>query len=302
MKDEVGETVELIDVDRIRVLNPRERNRRVHQEIVRSIESVGLKRPITVCRTDETAHTGIYDLVCGQGRLEAFMILGQKKIPALVISAPERECLIKSLVENIARRQPRAVEVLENISILRHRGYSNAEIGRKIGCSAEWVKEIGILLDRGEKRLLAAVEAGQMPLSLAVDIARAPDAECQTLLMDAYNRNELRGRKVAVVRKLLELRAKSGKTLSNNVSSRSRSKAYKPDELRRLYEQEAARHRAVVKRAEFTQSRLIGVIEAFRDLLQVDEFVDLLSEESRNSMPEFLKLAALRKDGAGVGT
>ncbi|WP_456299674.1 plasmid partitioning protein RepB C-terminal domain-containing protein [Paraburkholderia tropica] len=86
--------------------------------------------------------------------------------------------------------------MLDSISILKHRGYSNAEIGGKIGCTAEWVKSVSALLEKGERRLLAAVEAGHMPLSLAIEIARSPDAECQNLLMDAYNRGDLRGKKV----------------------------------------------------------------------------------------------------------
>jgi ParB family chromosome partitioning protein len=62
----IGETIELVPVERIRVLNPRQRNRRVHLELVRSIESVGLKRPITVCLTNDASKTVDYDLVCGQ--------------------------------------------------------------------------------------------------------------------------------------------------------------------------------------------------------------------------------------------
>jgi ParB family chromosome partitioning protein len=217
-----------------------------------------------------------------------------------VINATERECLIKSLVENIARRQARPIEVLESITVLRHHGYSNAEIGRKIGCTAEWVKNVIGLLDKGEKRLLAAVEANHIPLSLAVDIAKSTDAECQNLLMDAYNRKELKGRKITVVRKILALRAKSGKAAGYNVSHKPRSKTYRPDELRKLYEFEAQKHRLIIKRAEFTQGRLMGVTEAFKDLLQVDEFTRLLSIEKRNSMPEFLKAAILRKDGGAT--
>ena len=298
--EEASESVELIAIDHIRILNPRARNRRIHLEIVRSIESIGLKRPITVCRTEETSLSGTYDLVCGQGRLEAFVMLGQKEIPALVISATERECLIKSLVENIARRQARPIEVLESISVLRHHGYSNAEIGHKVGCSAEWVKNVIGLLDKGEKRLLAAVEANHIPLSLAVDIAKSTDAECQNLLMDAYNRGELKGKKITVVRKILELRTKAGKAAGYNVSRKPRNRTYKPDELRKLYEFEATKHRLIIKRAEFTQGRLMGVIEAFKDLLQVEEFTRLLSTEKRNSMPEFLKVAVSRKDGGAT--
>ena len=42
-----------IPLERIRILNPRARNRRKHQEIVESIGAVGLKRPITVSRRED---------------------------------------------------------------------------------------------------------------------------------------------------------------------------------------------------------------------------------------------------------
>ena len=42
--------IEMIPVSKITVLNPRSRNKRQHREIVNNIESIGLKRPITVSR------------------------------------------------------------------------------------------------------------------------------------------------------------------------------------------------------------------------------------------------------------
>ncbi|WP_176079483.1 plasmid partitioning protein RepB C-terminal domain-containing protein [Paraburkholderia tropica] len=297
IEDDVAGPIEQIAIHQIRVLNPRARSRRIHAEITRNIEAVGLKRPITVCRTEETGRSGVFDLVCGQGRLEAFIALGQEEIPARVIDASERECLIKSLVENIARPQQAPVQVLDSISILKHRGYSNAEIGGKIGCTAEWVKSVSALLEKGERRLLAAVEAGHMPLSLAIEIARSPDAECQNLLMDAYNRGDLRGKKVTVVRRILALRSRVGKTSIASTTHKGRSKTYKPEELRKIYETEAAKHKALLKRAEFTKSRVLGVVQAFRDLLQLEEFVTLLSNEKRDSMPEFLKELATSREG-----
>ena len=76
MSDELQEhdpkQVLLIPTDRIRILNPRVRNRRNFKEMVENIARIGLKRPITVTRRADTDPTE-YDLVCGQGRLEAFI-------------------------------------------------------------------------------------------------------------------------------------------------------------------------------------------------------------------------------------
>src|SRR3546814_8173417 len=88
------QTIEMIPLDAIHVLNPRARNRRQHHEIVDNIAAVGLKRPITVSRR-AAANSVRYDLVCGEGRLEAFRMLGEAEIPAVVMarkSTRERGC------------------------------------------------------------------------------------------------------------------------------------------------------------------------------------------------------------------
>ena len=79
-----------IPVDRIRVLNPRVRNPRTFADMVKNIAKIGLKRPITVTRRTDTDPQE-YDLVCGQGRLEAFIELKQKAIPAIIIDADEAD-------------------------------------------------------------------------------------------------------------------------------------------------------------------------------------------------------------------
>ena len=99
--------VELIPIDSITVVNPRARNRKVFKEIVDNIAALGLKKPITVTRRE--CPEGVrYDLVCGQGRLEAYQALGQTEIPAFVIEADIESGMVMSLVENLARRQHRA--------------------------------------------------------------------------------------------------------------------------------------------------------------------------------------------------
>ncbi len=77
--------VRLIPVDRVRIINPRARDKKKHERIVDSIAKLGLKKPITVT-IGKAGDNGEewFDLVCGQGRLEAVIKLGQKEIPALV--------------------------------------------------------------------------------------------------------------------------------------------------------------------------------------------------------------------------
>ena len=157
-----SEPVEMIPIDRITVINPRVRNKRIFTEIVSNIAELGLKRPITVTRREDPDGPR-YDLVCGQGRLEAYQALGQQEIPAIVVDADTEDCMVMSLVENLARRQHRAIDLLHDIEGLKKRGYNEAVIAQKTGLTIEYVRAVLRLLKNGEHRLLRAVEAGTNP-------------------------------------------------------------------------------------------------------------------------------------------
>jgi hypothetical protein len=133
---------------------------------VSNISNIGLKKPITVARRREPVEGKSYDLVCGQGRLEAFVALGQTEIPAIIKDASREECFLMSLVENVARRQIRPLELLREIDNLKSRGYSTAEIAKKIDVTKSYVGGIVHLLRNGEERLLYAVEKGRVPCQL----------------------------------------------------------------------------------------------------------------------------------------
>ena len=282
----------MLPIESISVANPRVRNRRVHKEITENIHRVGLKRPISVRRLND----GKFALICGQGRLEAYQMLGQSEIPALIVETDEQTAHVMSVVENVARRNPRASETLAQVGALRQRGYSDAEIGKKIGCTASWVANIANLLEKGEKRLLAAAEAGHIPLYLAVNISRVNDAEAQQLLLDAYNKGELKGKKVSVVRRILELRARVGKAVSPSRSSTTSRKQLSPAELTKLFNREAERHRLFQKKAELAHQSLTVACEIFKELYANHEFVGLLRTEALDNVPQPL-LESARKGG-----
>jgi ParB family chromosome partitioning protein len=170
------EAVEMIPIEGITVVNPRVRNKAVFKQITSNIAELGLKRPITVTRR-EGLNGSCYDLVCGQGRLEAYQVLGQREIPALVVDADAEDCLVMSLVENLARRQHRAIDLLHDIEGLKRRGYSDSAIARKTDLTIEYVKGVIRLLETNENRLLRAVESGLIPVSIAVEIAAATDED-----------------------------------------------------------------------------------------------------------------------------
>ena len=87
------EAVTMVPVNRIEVLNSRERNSKIFNDIVENIRAIGLKKPITVTQRPSDDGELSYLLVCGEGRLNAFRILGQSHIPALVVDVSDEDAL-----------------------------------------------------------------------------------------------------------------------------------------------------------------------------------------------------------------
>jgi len=288
-RSQEAQAVEMISIDRITVINPRVRNKKIFKEIISNIAELGLKKPITVTRRDD-ANGPRYDLVCGQGRLEAYQALGQHKIPALIVDADAEDCLVMSLVENLARRQHRAIDLLRNIEGLNGRGYNDTEIARKTGLTMEYVKGVIRLLQKGEHRLLRAVESGQIPVSVAVAIAGADDAEMQAVLQQAYEQKLLRGHKLIAAKRLIKQRLRRGKgrlTIGNSNGKR-RERPLSSNALIRAYQEDVDRKRLLIRKAGTTRNRLIFATEAVRKLLIDENFVTLLRAEGLNTLPQNL--------------
>jgi len=282
-KAEPAQRIEWIRLDRITIVNPRTRNQRVFKEIVDNIAQIGLKRPITVTRRTE-ADGAYYDLVCGQGRLEAYRELGQSEVPALVVTANAEDCLIASLVENCARRRHSALDLLHDIGGMRRRGDSVADIARKTGLSDEYIYGVAHLLDHGEERLLRSTEAGALPLSVAIEIAEASDEDVQRALQSAYEKGELRGRKLVAAKRLIDARRRWGKGFARRQPGTATTLS--SGDIVRVYEEEAGRKRDLIRRANAAKDMLTLIIEAVRRLSADEAFLALLLAEGLETMPE----------------
>ena len=283
---EMRDEVQMIPISAITVENPRERSEKTFRALVESIGKVGLKKPITVARVDEAAGAS-YRLVCGQGRMEAYVALGETHIPAIVVDASEAERLLRSVIENIARRQQRPLELLQDIAILRDRGYSDHQIADKTGLSLAYVHEIGELIANGEERLLIAVETGQMPLSVALYITRAEEKDVQKALEAAYASGELRGKKLLEARRLVELRHRHGKQRGGARNKQPRARMTSAA-LVKAYRAEAERQQDMVRRAQSTRSSLLFLDAAFQSLLKDENFLTLLRAEGLDSVPRMI--------------
>ena len=297
MMTDTPENVSLVPIARIEVLNSRDRNMKVFEEIVESIQLIGLKKPITVAERAGEEGQPKYVLVCGEGRLNAFRILGETHIPALVVDVSDEDAFIMSLAENIARRGYRPLEILADIELLRERGYTADVIIQKTGLSPKYVRDIVFLLEQGEERLIEGVQRGSIPLTTALEIARASANDPQNangeggesnlgdLLQEAYENGQLKGRQIIEAKRLIEKRQELGPSSPNAAQIKPPTSSYS---LVRTYQKEVERQRKMVLKAEHAHQRLLLVVQGLKKLFADENFVTLLRAEGLDTLPKYL--------------
>ncbi|MCY0899666.1 MAG: ParB/RepB/Spo0J family partition protein [Firmicutes bacterium] len=94
--------VEMVPIDRIRI-NPYQPRQRIREEelkrLARSIEIHGVIQPVVVTPVERG-----YQLVAGERRLRAALLVGLQEIPAVIRSADAKESALVALVENLQRQ------------------------------------------------------------------------------------------------------------------------------------------------------------------------------------------------------
>ena len=278
-------SVELIPVSEINILNPRVRNQLIAEEIRRNIQNIGLKRPVTVTAQTDIKNGKKYNLVCGQGRLEAYIEAGEKEIPALVIDASSEDAHIMSLIENIARRNNSSLELLQSIKNLKNLGYDESEIAAKTTLGREYIHGIIRLLDKGEERLVNALEKGRIPIYIALKIATEDDAVVQRALAEAHETGQLSGSKLITVQKLLDRRKLYGKKLFGPSKQKS---IQSTEELVAFYNSSLKSKKRLLAQADYIKHILMYSTAALNQLLNDIHFSNQLKAEGLNDIPKQL--------------
>jgi ParB family transcriptional regulator, chromosome partitioning protein len=282
----MNDEVQMIPIEAIRILNPRHRDRKKFELIVQSIKNLGLKKPIQVSvrAADEEGGSG-YDLVCGQGRIEAFRALGYSEIPAVIVEISKEERLLRSLAENMARRNPAPIEMLNEIERLKKDGLTLHEISARIDMDTTTLSGLLALKRSGEERLLDAALHGRIPIGVAVEIARTEGLEMQRELLKACESKQLTQAALRTIRRVMDRRRLIGKQLGNGPRDPKGTRTT-AESLVNVFRRESQKQRLMVKKARICEAKLLFVITALRRLMADEHFVTLLRAEDLASMPK----------------
>jgi len=230
-----------------------------------------------------------YDLVCGQGRVEAFHSLGYLEIPAVVVEASKEDLMIMSLVENMARRYPAPGDLIVEIERLKQAGYSNVAVGRKLDIADTMVAGLLTLRNAGEERLLSEAVKASIPLGVAIEIAKAESPEAQRELLRAYEGGNLNQASIKVVRRLLMQRKAFGKLLHSRERENQQRKPWSTaDGLVNAFKKESQRQKLIIRKAKVCDAHILFITTAFRRLTIDEDFTNLLRAERLDTMPAFL--------------
>ena len=114
-------------------------------------------------------------------------------------------------------------------------------------------------------------------------IATSDDHEIQRALTEAYEANDLRGKKLLAARRLIEQRRTGGKRL--RTGHRAKGGGVSSKDLLKSYQQETARQQLLVSKSKLTETRLLFIVSAMRQLLRDENLANLLRAEGLDTYP-----------------
>jgi ParB family chromosome partitioning protein len=272
------QNVHMVKISSIKVVIPRSRNKFRHAEITESIDASGLRKPITIRRIVDKKYD--FALICGQGRLESLTALGEELVPAFILDIDENQAYIMSLVENMARVIPRAGEQFQRIKEMTEQGLTNKEISNSTGLSLHWITSLTMLINKGENKLLSAVESGCIPISFAVEIARVDFEGGQELLIKAFDEGLIKHKDVGKIREILDSRDEGLKGfINNNFGVAKKKRKMTTDELQQLYQDNISQHKKIKNKAEYVEIKLLVASQMFKELTSNESFSKIVNDE-----------------------
>jgi ParB family chromosome partitioning protein len=276
-----------IPLEKIKVLNSRNRDPSAFKHNVRSIDEVGLLMPIIV-NERYCKRTGYYDLVCGEGRFLAYKELGHQEILAEVISCDRKQALLRSLVENIARVPPRTMWFAREVKRMNDSGCSHEQISKITGYCVAYIWEYIRLVEQGEERLIKGVEAGVFPISFAIQVALSDSSSIQNLLMDAFDNRIVNSTNLITVRNIITSRLSRGTSSPKSGTSKTpyTPPEYTINQLKTDIKKVTRDKEAFVKEASVKENRLFALLQGLNTIWQDSELVNLINAEGIGPMPK----------------
>ncbi|TWU39373.1 ParB/RepB/Spo0J family partition protein [Novipirellula artificiosorum] len=269
---------EEVPIEKVKVINSRNRDKEQFEMNVESIEGVGLMKPIRV--NDKFLDTtGFYELICGEGRLLAHKQLAKTHVPAEVVTCTRKEALLQSLIENIARTKPGSMDFARELKRLHDEGWEYKRIAQ-IACKSEhYIRDYIRLVEQGEERLIQGVENGIFPIKFAIQVSSTEDSQIQNVLMDAFDAGLVTTNNFGQARRIISARAKQSK-------KSPASRDYTVVQLRQDIAETTRVKTSYVREAKTKENRFMTLLSGVNMLFKDGGLVELLKQQQLDKRPE----------------
>jgi ParB family chromosome partitioning protein len=268
---------EEVPIEKVKVINSRNRDKEQFDMNVESIGGVGLMKPIRV--NDKFLESaGHYELICGEGRLLAHQQLGKTHVMAEVVTCTRKEALLQSLIENIARTKPGSMDFARELKRLHDEGWEYKQISRIACKSEEYIRSYIRLVEQGEERLIQGVESGIFPIKFAIQVASTEDSQIQGVLMDAFAEGLVTTNNFGQARRIISARAKTSKR-----STASRD--YTVNQLQHDIAETTRVKTSFVREAKSKENRFMTLLSGVNTLFQDPALVRLLAKLKLDKRP-----------------
>jgi len=271
---------EAIPIESVKVINSRNRDEEQFDMNVTSIDNTGLLKPIRV-NDKFLERGGMYELICGEGRLLAHQRLKHETILAEVITCTRKEAYLQSLVENIARTNPRSMDFARELKRLQDEGWDTKRIAL-IACKSErYIQDLIRLVGQGEERLIEGVERDVFPMQFALQIVTTDDAQMQNVLMDAFDEGIVTTKNFAQARRIIVGRSRAHK-------KQVAAKKYTVDQLKQDITDVTKEKASYVREAKTKENRFMTLLSGINAIWKDTAFVNMLGEEKLAERPQLL--------------
>lgn len=191
-----------VPTDRIKFFLRRSRNLAAYARLKQSIADIGLKIPIGVRSISERPkhdrrkridEGGLYEyeLVYGQGRLQAFRELRIAEIPAVVVDVCEEEIAARFLIENVMRRRLSWREKAELISYdVKANNLTIEELAEKYCITQTHAQKYLRLIEGASAKVLSRAETDGFTIA-DVEKLTSLSIDEQDVVMDVLDSGQL---------------------------------------------------------------------------------------------------------------
>lgn len=179
--------------------------------LAESIKENGLLQPISVRKQGSK-----YELIAGERRYRACLLLGRKDIEAIIFDKSDEESATLSLIENIQREDLNAIEqAMAMQRIMRQEEITQAELAYRLGYQQSTVANKLRLLKLPDY-IKNAIARGTISERHARALLKVPSERLEEVFLTITNRNYTVAKTEEYIKSLLE-KNKHTKGVSNDV-------------------------------------------------------------------------------------